>query len=118
MHASNTLNIMKNILTLIIACILLSGCFATQPTIEVRYKAIDVPSEYRTLEPIPLPPEPKEFSSIEKDKFTVDLIKQRTMLKDYADSLLEHARVVRLKYKSLLKYIDISKEKIEESKAN
>lgn len=91
----------------------LIGCATTDPVVVTKYRTIDVPQQHRTIEAIPTGPTPEVFSSIEKDSYTVDLIKQRDMLKTYADQLLEHIRVIRLSYRSLIKHIDTSNEIIE-----
>jgi hypothetical protein len=104
---------MYKIFVTLLLSLFLVGCATTDPVVITKYKAIDVPQQHRNIDPIPTGPDPEVFSSIEKDRYTVDLIKQRDMLKVYADQLLEHIRVIRLNYRSLIKHIDTSNEIIE-----
>ncbi len=96
---------LKNFI-LILAAILISGCVTTKTVVVTEYKTVDIPKHYRELQEIPSSPKPDEFSVIEKGKYTIDTAKQRDLLKAYSDELLEHIRVLRLNYRSLIRHID------------
>lgn len=100
----------------IFIAILISGCVTTKSVVVTEYKTIEIPKQYRTLADIPQSPDPKEFSVIEKGKYTIDVAKQRDILKDYSDQLLEHIRVLRLNYRSLLRHIDNTSEIVKDTK--
>lgn len=106
---------LKNFI-LILAAILISGCVTTKTVLVTEYKTLDIPKHYRELQEIPSSPNPSEFSVIEKGKYTIDTARQRDLLKNYSDELLEHIRTLRLKYRSLIRHIDNTTAIVKDTK--